>query len=220
MKKLVSLLALGMLHIGFVSGQNVCCPYLGTIEIIPENPTVNDNIYLATLVTTPNLGENLGYEIIQNDRIIVIAACYYIGFSLQPWSFYDTISLGKKQAGIYGLNYIARLSSKEDTCDLMDRSSTHFVFRVSLVSSVESPSQDLEVTCFPNLVLRDKTIIRSNQRLNTIEIFNSFGERLLNKSDIQKKSIEIDMSKFAPGTYFVKIIDQYGGVTIRKIIKV
>jgi hypothetical protein len=41
-------------------------------HIIPENPTTEDSIYLATWVFTANWGEYLGYQLHETDTLITV----------------------------------------------------------------------------------------------------------------------------------------------------
>src|SRR5688572_24755725 len=97
---------LAVLRTANIQGQ--CCPYISELKVIPSNPTTNDEIKIALIVTTTSLGFKLGigYNIL-NQNTIEINGCYFAGPLTQPQVYMDTIVVGQLGSGDYILNFTA-----------------------------------------------------------------------------------------------------------------
>jgi DNA-binding beta-propeller fold protein YncE len=89
-----------------------------------------------------------------------------------------------------------------------------FILWLPTLGNIEQASgQDFKL--YPNPIT-DKMILKSNQPMKEIEIYNLNGQ-ILHKQNTNNQVI--DFSKFNPGVYFLKIIDQNGFVYTRKAIR-
>ena len=83
--------------------------------------------------------------------------------------------------------------------------------------SVENSRKIYELNSYPNPV-NDIIRVESMININSFVIYDVQGKNLISKKDINKKSIEIDISMLNPGTYFLKNIFEKEIKTL-KIIK-
>jgi hypothetical protein len=111
-----------------------CCPYVGELKIIPENPTIEDSVYVITTVTTPNYGFLIDFHLENTDTDIKITACYFVGAQTQPKLFVDTIPLGLKSANTYNVEFIAIQSGLFDECIEYSSNSADTTFSVGYVN--------------------------------------------------------------------------------------
>jgi len=216
MKKIIYILIIGFIQTTSLLSQ--CCPYLDNFEIVPANPNSNDTIYLISDVTTPNLGSYLGYELTDNDTMIVVEACYYWGLLTALQNFKDTINLGVKEAGTYNLQYIAYQSNSPYDCSPIIGENSHaFYFEVTTINPVFTTFDTFDVNYFPNPVV-DKVNIVSGQMIEHIELFDSQG-KLLVSDMINGLQHTLELTKIPIGVYFLKVRNKNNKLHIKKIIK-
>ena len=214
---LISLIVL--IRIGALYSQ--CCPYLGNIEVIPENPNTLDSIYLVTNVTTPNLGSYLGYEI-ENDlnNEITVRACYWEGMFTVLTDFVDTINLGiKEDLGLYTLNFVALSSIDENVCTPIDSNSIELTFEVGGVNSTENKFNEIDLIFYPNPIVDRNLLVHASTVIKEITIMDSNGSSIIKIDNIENFDFEIDTSDLSTGIYFVKIVDEHDNVAIEKVLK-
>lgn len=88
---------------------------------------------------------------------------------------------------------------------------------LSPTSIVEQVQTDKSLTIYPNPSNGQFNIINENQnKINSIEIYNTFGERIYTIRNI-KQQYEIDLSSYPKGIYFVKF-DNGTKIYNRKVI--
>jgi ligand-binding sensor domain-containing protein len=92
------------------------------------------------------------------------------------------------------------------------------VNQASIISGLNSISED-DIQFYP-IPISDKLHIKSLKSLSesTITIYSINGSMLYN-SKINSRNVEIDMSKYASGLYYAKIITKEGNVLTKKIVK-
>lgn len=96
-------------------------------------------------------------------------------------------------------------------------STTNSCFNYTDVDENLLGSADFSI--FPNPT-EGKFVIKTNNGINGIEIFNVLGENIYKNSDCrQSKFIEIDLSDYSKGIYFVKIIDEKKIFTQKIVLK-
>ncbi len=218
MKKILLFSIFYFFHFSSVFAQ--CCPYLGDISIIPDNPTSSDSIFLLTNVSTPNQGSYLGYDIFElPDHTILVEACYWEGAATAPQTFVDTINLGILPAGTYSVIFKAILSNESATCNPIDSNSVQINLELSGSNPTKEISNAFEIRCFPNPVTQNLLYLQSKQTIKAIEITNAIGLHVFRKDDFADKHIEINMTGFANGIYFAKIISSDNKSIIQKITK-
>ncbi|MFK7808464.1 MAG: T9SS type A sorting domain-containing protein, partial [Saprospiraceae bacterium] len=198
-----------------------CCPYMGEVYITPENPSATDSTYLITNVTTPNQGAYFGYEIIEMpDNNIRVEACYFEGFFTALQSFYDSINLGVLSDGNYTIDFVAFSSVNDLTCMPTDSNTVEVNFEVGGTSSADDvfQSTDISVSCFPNPVSSDIVRVVSEQLIESVEVFDAYGNVLLEKANLFSKDLSIDVGSFASGIYFIQVGSAENKV-VRRLMK-
>ncbi len=85
----------------------------------------------------------------------------------------------------------------------------------SVEQSVKKENFRLYPTPATNRVVLENS---SNEPLNRIEIYNSFGNKILTKDRTDQRFIHFETDAFAPGTYFMSIINSRGKNVIPFII--
>ncbi len=208
MKKIISTLFFVIIQTIIVFGQ--CCPYLGTIKIIPDNPTSIDSIYLVMNVTTPCLGEYLGCQINDSGTLITVEACYYSGDATQPENYTDTINLGLKNVGIYNLNFIAFQSSNQTNCNHEDTNSIQIGFEVTANNSIEIFTNEINIDYFPNPTT-GKIKVQA-EGIKKAEVMNMQGRIVFTGNENY-----IDLSNQTKGIYIIKITTNKG-VAVEKVV--
>ncbi len=93
-----------------------------------------------------------------------------------------------------------------------------FKFTRTVVTGVDEDPRS-EITVFPNPVLNELQIQRPNGNEVSKFILTDTSGRRLQSGVIDKATVTIDLSKFAPGLYFLEIIGSQGTIASKKIIK-
>lgn len=94
-----------------------------------------------------------------------------------------------------------------------------YIFNDGFITETSNiQSQDIEFSIFPN-PSNGKFTIKNNLIGNCdIEIFNSFGQEIFQKENVNENNFEIDLSEQANGIYFVRIVNDEK-IYSQKIIK-
>jgi len=196
-----------------------CCPYLGEMSIIPDNPTTLDSVYLVTNVTTPNVGLYLGYEIeTGSNNHITVTACYWRGNATALQDFTDTINLGVQEAGSYTLEFIAISSISDTSCVFNDSNATDLTFDVTMINNTKLEEQT-QVSIYPNPISNQELLISSSNQILSITILNIQGEEIRKLNNIKSDKVTLDIQDLTSGSYVVKIIDQQNNATLKKLVK-
>jgi hypothetical protein len=87
------------------------------------------------------------------------------------------------------------------------------VSTLGTLSTTDLRSKNLEVSIYPNPV-KDVLNIESNKDVQSVEIFNSLGQKVL-----QSKQKQINTSKLGAGVYMIHIKDSKNQMTSKKFIK-
>ena len=218
LRKILLLLIFGIAP--FVSAIGQCCPYLGIIEVFPDDPLPGDSIYLATDVTTPALGEYLGYNLFEADTLITVEACYYSGAAAQPQTYKDTINLGVKDPGQYTLDFIAYQSDDYLNCVPTDTNTIQIEFEVNAISSADHLTNVAKIDLFPNPATKEKIVIQSALPIKGIAVFDTSGKLLISVNGHNIPLYELDLSPLEAGIYFIIITDLDNRRVSKKIIKI
>ena len=184
-----------------------CCPYVHkrNMNLLPQNPTHEDDIYLTTHLVTDFGGRCLGYQVSETDTQINVEACYWKDFQTLSDQYIDTISLGKKKPGDYKVKFSAYLSSNPESCTREDTSTFTLDFTVSPASKIQPTENQYEISCYPN-PSTGKITFRMEQNpkpLKLLQIYSSSG-RLVYSTAINNRK-QIIVNKLPAGSYFYKI---------------
>ena len=77
---------------------------------------------------------------------------------------------------------------------------------------------DADIQLYPNPVV-DKLIIKTGKMISALALYTMEGKSILSINNINSFLYTIDMSCFPTGIYFVKVFDQNGKMTSKKLIK-
>ncbi len=91
-------------------------------------------------------------------------------------------------------------------------------FYATTVGIKNNTISSTNITVYPNPV-KDIINFSSNNKINSIEIFDITGKTVIVKNKIDKNITQINVSNLDNGIYFYKIIDVNGNIKTKKIIK-
>lgn len=218
MKNFILLFLLSILIVHTTKSQ--CCPYMGDIGIIPEHPTSVDSVYLVTNVTTPNIANYLGYEIYDNaDNEILVRSCYGLTGATALQDFTDTINLGIRVPGTYTVNFTAVVSNDVQECLPFDSNFVELILEVSASTTTNDLAERMEVFFYPNPIVTGATRLESNSIMEEVQVLSLQGQLLFKKTGLSTNDYQLQMSLYPSGIYFLRIIDNQGQETIKKMVK-
>lgn len=178
-----------------------CCPYITTVEILPQNANAADNIQVATLVATPNNGAFINHQFHwENDRLVV-EACYYDGLLTVITEIYDTIDIGQVPEGDYVLEFVASTSIYEDSCVIGESQSYTTTFSVSEVVGLE-PNQSRHSILFPNPANEWVTLTGVSEK-STIIVYGLDGKQVEVPHTFSGDDTVLDLRSLSSGMYEV-----------------
>lgn len=85
----------------------------------------------------------------------------------------------------------------------------------SIYTGVEAIKESEDLVLFPNPT-SGLIQIKTDQKINSIEVMDVFGRRMLYS---EKNQTEINISDFKNGVYFIRLSDSKGNSCVKKIIK-
>jgi len=91
-------------------------------------------------------------------------------------------------------------------------------FVCNLHLAVDESINLIDISIFPNPSTGIFELKTNGKNISEFEITNILGETIL-KSKINSNKIEIDLSEYVNGIYFVKVVDDKGNSGVKKIIK-
>lgn len=200
MKKFLFIFGLSTLAFNFF-GQN---PQIGTATIIPQSPTVNDQIKIITKVTAPTMGVRVDilHNVTQNPKAINLRTCFSESMLTAIQIYVDTFSIGQLPAGVYAINHKAFMSSAQQHCNVTDSSNAVLAFTVTAPQATglkENKNNSFQIS--PNPVQNDLYIKSSTNDID-IKIFNASGQLMKHMTTLPSK---IDVADLPKGIYFVKL---------------
>ncbi|HLP56694.1 MAG TPA: T9SS type A sorting domain-containing protein [Fluviicola sp.] len=126
-----------------------CCPYITSVEVLPQNPDTSDEIRIATLIATPNNGEFIHHQFHWQNDTLVVEACYYSGLLTVVTPIYDTVDIGQVPAGDYVLRFVASTSIYQDSCVANDSQTQISSFSVSEMVGLKPITSEVSLL-YPN----------------------------------------------------------------------
>lgn len=188
---------------GFLSiGQN---PFIASMEVSPQNPATNEEVFLITHTITGNLGQYLGSTVDVTGNSITVESCYFQGVLTQIDEYFDTISLGFFNAGTYSLEYVAFISLDINDCDYQSSNSADTAFFVEGFANLnEGELHTIDV--FPNPSLENEVItIQSESPINKLELVDVHGKTVPISFTEQNSKHQFTLSGILSGVYFLSI---------------
>ncbi len=179
-------------------------PSLGSAEVIPSNPTTNDEVFLATYVTTAYQGSYLGSAVSVSNNIIFVESCYFEGVSASPSTYYDTISLGFLNSGIYSLEYTIFGSTSTSSCDYLNDVQYDITFSVEQYTALsEIPVNQISI--YPNPATSGTLHIISSNKMETIKLFDTRGQLHYMCSETPTDDHVIKTTGLTNGLYYLEL---------------
>ena len=115
---------------------------------------------------------------------------------------------GLTSATTYEVNVIAHCSS--------DLSSEPSAIITLTTTGINDYTLDNTVTVYPNPTTGMIQIQNSESRIENVEVYDAYG-KMLNVVNVNDNTTAVDLSNYAAGTYFVKIVTENGVVTKRVV---
>ncbi len=78
--------------------------------------------------------------------------------------------------------------------------------------------EEIKITCYPNPAKEIVNISTIGQNLNQVELYNSNGQRLVSKINLETTSSQLDISDYSNGIYFLRVTSSNGNTTNHRII--
>ena len=168
------------------------------VTIIPKNNDINENILIC-----PNGYSHYywGYE--AKDNLIEIDKC-----SGANWCHYDAINT-------VNYYYWVKIDSNNSGC------LTKSYYNQPVLMNIENNKTDFSVNIYPNpfenyINVEISCIFAENF---TISIYSVLGELIFSETNIENKSIRVDLSKVNKGLFVIVISNHENHDIIKKIIK-
>lgn len=92
---------------------------------------------------------------------------------------------------------------------------------VTFIATIEDAIADMEISglnIYPNPVA-DRLFIKANTKISSLEVFNVLGSKILDMSDVDSYSFDLDASAWSTGLYHIKLIDVEDNTSVVNIIK-
>jgi hypothetical protein len=187
---------------GFVSyGQS---PYIVSIEILPQNPSTNDEVFLATHVATGNLGQYLGSIVDVTSNTVTVESCYFEGWLTQTQEYYDTISIGFLSSGNFNLSYTGYISSDYINCDYQQSNNQDTSFFVEQYVSLDEIDND-KVMIYPNPTKTGDIYVTSQSSIESINIVDLQGNHLPIDYILMDDKYLVKFDNFSEGIYLLTV---------------
>jgi hypothetical protein len=216
MKKTLLFIGLSLLSAAF-SAQVICCPYVSTPTLIPQNPTDQDQVKVIVEVTTPNQGSQLSsqLDIIPGQKQVNITNCYWPGLATALKTFRDTLSLGLLPGGSWKISLMAYSSSSDQSCEKADSNRADLQFVVTSLTGFSEHRGKEEIGLFPNPV-SDKLFLSGISGSPEVSIFSLNGSLI---RTTRLNGNETTVGDLLPGVYVIRIGEEREGRSFRKFIK-
>jgi hypothetical protein len=204
MKKLILLILLHIFFFTSIAQTNV----IDSIKIIPENISVSDPVLFATF--SEPFGGDCTYQLNIDsiiDTKIYVSGKFESDAKCKGQGANDTINIGLFPTGTYELIYnFIDIKRENDIVPNVPTETYSITFVVSQISKV----QDIKIKEFylyPNPCDSYFNIIFPDidNEIKHIQLFDIFG-KLIYEKYVNQNSLQINMSLYSQGIYFVKIV--------------
>ena len=85
-----------------------------------------------------------------------------------------------------------------------------------MTTGINDYTLDNSVTVFPNPTSGLVQIKNGEWRMENVEVYDAYG-KLLNTMNVNDHTVNLDLSGYAKGTYFVRVTTERGVVTKRVV---
>lgn len=221
LKSIYKAILITLLLLNSFNGKAQWVQCIDSLKIIPSIPTNMDSIKLISYCTLGCV--QYDNSVISNNNSLVYVYTYYTDSCPLVETYttrIDTIFIGKLDAGVYKIIQFLNVRDQYP-----DTTYTYVTFDSDTIEftilSIESISyQGNIISIFPNPV-SDFVNIEINNKLSpkdfNIEIINIKGQVIFSKSNV-KNSIQIGLSDYMAGIYFISVKYKDKIIQSRKII--
>ena len=187
-----------------------------SIEVLPENPVVGDEINL--IYKNVLYGYNL--ELLDT-TINIFSDQIEVKFVYRPgpggWYSYsiDTIPLGSLPYGTYSVeSYVKNIY---DSTTYEKKDDFEFTFSVGTLAVTDYTTND-NVAIFPN-PFNSEIKINTTLNIETIEVYSIDGRKIELEQNYVNTSRPINLSNLKDGIYLILVTDKKGYRYAKKIVK-
>ena len=198
--------------------------FIDSIRILPSLPTIHDSIHFATYSSKQFSGDCtyiLKYDSIKNNKIYISGKYGSNCKCLKPNKANDTINLGLFPKGTYNIEY-----SFIDTFNVIPIEKFYINFTVKdTIDGLNEINYQKKINVFPNptnhlAIISYQLTINSKVSIKLYDITGREIATLVYEKQLPgKHEIDLNMSGFEDGSYFIKI--RIGeSVLMKRVVKV
>lgn len=200
---------------GWQNNDVISCEMTSTATCpIPDKDTSDGITIHVTPVTTPtvSISANPGTTISQGTMVTFTATATNIGTSTAYQWYLNSSAISGAVNSTYMSNTLADMdlvtvtAYSNDSCSNPD-SATSNVLTLTVTSSVDNIAANNSIRVYPNPV-NDKLTIVSGSRIESVEILNLYGQKLIVQEGTGKTEV-VNMSSLVPGIYIIKVNNSF-----------
>jgi|GEM_PF-2971068 len=188
-------------------------PAIDSLRMIPENPTIADEIKIVCYATFPSGSCDLGnhFVIVQGNQITLNLE-YSPGAATYICSDVDTVSLGNLDAGDYELD-VNLIIQPMDTIEDQDT----LFFSVGNLLGINENTNTFDVSVHPNPFNKELRIV-TDVIIEKVELNSISGQRFSKEINLAYDK-RIDLSDLKDGIYLLILTDDKGNKLMKRVIK-
>ena len=192
-----------------------CCPAIFSIAINPANPTVNDSILIMTRTGTTGWGTKVNKNHYVRNDTVFLEGCYITGPGAAPREYDDTFNIGSLVEGKYTIFFRAKLSSKLDTCKVIDFEDSIKSFYIKNANIASTPKPLIKV--YPNPFNTHLSI--KGKEVERVLISTLNGKIVMRQSFIEMNEPLLDLQLLPNSIYIIEWTGKDGNIYREKIMK-
>lgn len=188
-------------------------PEIDSLKLIPENPTIADDIKIVFYATFPSGSCDLGnhYVIVQGNQITLNLE-YSPGAATYICSDVDTVSLGNLEAGDYELD-VNLIIQPMDTIEDQDT----LYFSIGNLLGISESTNAFDVSVYPN-PFNEELLIETDAIIEKVELNSISGQKVSEKINLDYDK-RLDLSDLKDGIYLLTLTDHNGNKSMKRVIK-
>jgi hypothetical protein len=188
-------------------------PAIDSLKLIPENPTVADEIKIVCYATFPS-----GSCDLENHSVIVLGNQITLNIEYSPGAAtyichdVDTISLGNLNAGDYELD-VNLIIQPMDTIEDHDT----LFFSIGNLLGINENTNTFDVSVHPNPFNKELRI-ETDAIIEKVELNSISGQKVSKEIDFAHDK-KINLSDLKDGIYLLVLTDNKGNKSTKRIFK-
>ncbi len=189
-------------------------PRIDTLEVIPNSPTIHDNIAIRIDLTIPKRGSKISDSISKSGDTIYVFSHLLNGFQSAFMTFQDTFSVGRLPAGKYFIKLKAKMDLPTSMGDIpwdSTKALDSFVVYddVSLYEMAKGGEVELALYPNPSSIKQKISLFKQIPKTLKIDLYDISGKKvkeIFNGQSVQgQQEFEADLSHLPQGLYFYHI---------------